>query len=100
MEADLLSALSAAVASLPDQGLRRVINPLIKFLPEIPFWPQFPKYYLTRKIILQGFFGLLFLRGDKEEGEIIWAENSKLKSALGKFILLAGNGRKAHGLTT
>ncbi len=101
MEADLLPVLLAAGAgSLPDQGLRCVINHLNKFLPEIPFWPQFFKYNLTRKKILWNFLGLLFLRGDKEEGEIIGAEKSKLELALEKFILAAGKGKKAHGLTT
>lgn len=71
MEADFLPALSATgVGSLPHQDLTRAINLIIDILPDIPFWPQLPKYSPLENMITQVSPGLMVLSGDKEKGEI------------------------------
>jgi methionine synthase II (cobalamin-independent) len=69
-----LNGLATAIGSMPHVEPREACSLVLKYLPEIPAWPQLPKKSFLENMYVQfseGFPGVIV------EGERIWVDRSK-----------------------
>ncbi len=59
---DKLKGLATGIGSLPHKNVYEALDLILKYLPEIPFWPQFPKRDIREGMIPQFSEGLPCLK--------------------------------------
>jgi len=73
-----LSGLATAIGSMPHKDPREACELVLKYLPEIPAWPQLPQRSFVENMSVQfseGFPGMMI------EGERVWVDLSRDYSA-------------------
>jgi len=90
-----LNGLATAIGSMPHVEPREACSLVLKYLPEIPVWPQLPRKSFLENMYVQyseGFPGVIV------EGERIWVDRSKdLSKPLEQLYSAYLENRMEHG---
>ena len=93
-----LNGLATAIGSMPHVEPREACSLLLKYLSEIPAWPQLPKKSFLENMYVQfseGFPGVAV------EGDRIWVDRSRdLSKPLEQFYSAYLENRMEHGKTS
>ena len=89
-----LAPLAAtAIGSVPYEDPQEAIALILKFLPEVPFWPQFVRLGFREEMVAQGVGGLPGLKVDLEARQVILDPEASREMALAQFYEMVWTGR-------
>jgi hypothetical protein len=85
--------LATGIGSLPHKDVSRACELVAKSCPQIPFWPQLPRYSVLESMNVQVSFGLPFLKVDESKGDIYFDTTLDMAQELEKVyrLYLAGD---------
>lgn len=77
--------LPAAVGSFPHQHPYDVVEAVLRYLPEIPLWPQLPKTSYLESMYIQFSTGMPFLQFEPSRGKMFMDLSGDIYGELEKF---------------